>query len=427
MAKLVGLYTEPRIVLQHPGYFDALIDTVGLTHVLMAGYTFSPETRARNPMPPGQEASVPTPGEDDDGDLRRALDIAHDKGLQVWIRGWGWHDDAGRHPSMCMQDMHGQPISAVPKLRYGLEQHLIAFCPNHEGLNEWLRSAYAEMIANYDVEGLNLSHCRYTAPSFLHNLFGCACARCEAVAREQGYDFARMRTSALAFWDRLHNLDAATVRMANGDGWGLADLSQRLGIDAGLVDWFEFRARVISDHLHRFSDAVHEAAGREVVFGTDTFPPSFSLLVGHNYRDFVSWSGYTSPLISHVEIFILATFASYADLLCQWNPGLDETDALQFVYRLFGYDHLDLPQTLAGLGVGTADLEMRFEKLYDVVALEMQRARRYNDGSIPSYPVIKAGTWPKQTVQRLMRTAEAQGHDGIILQGTEALLEYPGI
>ena len=77
--------------------------------------------------------------------------------------------------------------------------------------------------------------------------------------------------------------------------------------------------------------------------------------------------------------------------------------------------------------MGTADLEMRFEKLYDVVALEMQRARRYNDGSIPSYPVIKAGTWPKETVQRLMQTAEAQGHDGIILQGTEALLEYPGI
>jgi hypothetical protein len=54
VARLVGLYTEPRIVLQHPGYFDALIDTVGLTHVLMAGYTFSPETRARNPMPTGQ-------------------------------------------------------------------------------------------------------------------------------------------------------------------------------------------------------------------------------------------------------------------------------------------------------------------------------------------------------------------------------------
>jgi hypothetical protein len=427
MAQLVGLYTEPQIVVEHPGYFDALIDTVGLTHILMAGYILSPETRAKNPLPPGHEASVPTPGSDDDRALRRALDIAHGKGLQVWIRGWGWHGYAGRYPSMCMQDMHGRPLSEVPQLRYGLDQYAIAFCPNHEGLNEWFRSAYSDMIANYDVEGLNLSHCRYTAPSFLHNLLGCACARCQAVAREQGYDFERMRGSALAFWDRLHHLDASTVRRANQHGWGLMGLSEWLGIDVGLVDWFSFRARVLTDRLRFFKQAVLDAGGTDVVFGTDTFPPSFSMLVGHNYRDFLTWSGYTSPLISHVEIFILATFASYADLLCQWNPGLDETDVLQLVYRLFGYDHLDLPQTLEGLGVGTPDLEAHYEKLYDIVSLELSRARLYNDGSIPSYPVIKGGTWPKQTVQRLMQTAEALGHDGIILQGTESLLEYPGI
>ncbi len=29
MAKLVGLYTEPRVVVEHPGYFDALLDTGG--------------------------------------------------------------------------------------------------------------------------------------------------------------------------------------------------------------------------------------------------------------------------------------------------------------------------------------------------------------------------------------------------------------
>ena len=427
MAKLVGLYTEPKTVLEHPGYFDALIDTVGLTHILMAGYTLSPETRAKNPLPPGDEASVPTPGSDDDRDLRRALDIAHGKGLQVWIRGWGWHGYAGRYPAMCAEDMHGRPLSEVPKLRYGLEQDAIAFCPNHEGLNEYLRSAYAEMIANYDVEGLNLSHCRYTAPSFLHTLFGCACARCQAVARAQGYDFERMRGSALAFWDRLHHLDASTVQKANELGWGLTDLSQWLGIDVGLVDWFSFRARVLTDQLRQFKEAVVEAAGTDAVFGTDTFPPTFAMLVGHNYREFLTWSSYTSPLISHVEIFILATLASYADLLCQWNEGLDETDALQFVYRLFGYDHLDLPETLEALGVGTPDLEMRYEKLYDIVSLELWRARLYNDGSIPSYPVIKGADWPKATVQRLMRDAEALGHDGIILQGTDSLLDYPGI
>jgi hypothetical protein len=57
----------------------------------------------------------------------------------------------------------------------------------------------------------------------------------------------------------------------------------------------------------------------------------------------------------------------------------------------------------------------------------LRRGRLYNDGSIPSYPFIKGTTWPKATVQRLMQDADALGHDGIILQGTDSLLEYPGI
>ena len=37
-----------------------------------------------------------------------------------------------------------------------------------------------------------------------------------------------------------------------------------MGIDAGLVDWFWFRARVLTDHLRRFKEAVCEAAGCDV-------------------------------------------------------------------------------------------------------------------------------------------------------------------
>lgn len=114
---------------------------------------------------------------------------------------------------------------------------------------------------------------------------------------------------------------------------------------------------MLTDHLRRFKEAVCEAAGREVVFGTDTYPPSFSLLVGHNYLESLTWSGYTSPLISHAEIFILATFASNADLFCRWNSGLEETDALQLVYWLYGYDHLGLPQTPEALGVAHRTLK----------------------------------------------------------------------
>lgn len=429
MSKLVGLYSEPRMLIKHPGYFDALMDSVGLTHVLMLGYELSTETAAKNPLPPGEEQYVPSPGNGDHRSFNQAMDIAHRKGLKVWVRAYGWQGNGGRFPELCIQDMHHQPLSKVPELPYAFEQESIAFCPNYEPLNDYLMAVYAELATKYDAEGVNLAHCRYTAPSFFHNLFGCACKRCEVWAQEQGFDFDSMRRSVLAFWDRLHHLDARTVHEVVKHGFGILELMQWLGIDTGLINWFVFRSSVITHHLQRFKMSTEQAAGRDIIFGFDSFPPTLSMLVGHSYPHALDWVDYISPNLTWVEAFILSTFSSYADLLCTWNDGLDETDALQLVYRLSGYDQIAMPPNLDGLGVKTPDCEVNCQALPDIVELEMWRARMYNPGEVPSYPVIQGSTWSPDIVQRLVRTAEHMGHDGIIFSGTgtEALLDYPGI
>ncbi len=145
----------------------------------------------------------------------------------------------------------------------------MAYCPSNENLNEWLRTIFAEIAASYEVDGFDLTHCRYTAPAFLHNLFGCGCPRCASLAAERGYDFEKMRHSVLAFWERIHHLDARAVREAGERGVGLLDLSQWLGVDAGLVQWFEFRAGVITANLKLFKETACEAAGRDIVFGSE--------------------------------------------------------------------------------------------------------------------------------------------------------------
>jgi hypothetical protein len=134
---------------------------------------------------------------------------------------------------MCVKDMHNKPLSEVPLLRYAREQPAIAYCPSNESLNERLRSVFAEVAANYEVDGFDLTHCRYTAPAFLHGLFGCGCPRCADLARVRGYDFNRMRNSVLAFWEKIQHLDARAVREAGERGIGMLDLPQWLGTDAG--------------------------------------------------------------------------------------------------------------------------------------------------------------------------------------------------
>lgn len=429
MARLVGLYTGTQQLIEHPGYFDALKQEIGLTHVIFGGeYILSESTKALNPMPPGKEQFAPSRGGTDDTELRQGLDAAHDKGLQAWWCTGGWHGGGGHVPEMCMTDMHHRPISEAPKLRYAREQYSMSLCPSHEGLSDWLRAVMAEVMAGYPFDGVDLTHFRYTAPAFLHNLFGCGCTRCEALAHSRGYDFDHLRNSVLAFWDRLHHLDAGAIREAGERGVGLMDLSEWLGMDAGLSQWFEFRAGVIAHNLRSFKEAAYDSAGRDIVFGSDTFPPTFATLVGHRYRDVLDWADYTSPLLSHVEYFILSAFATYADLLCQWTDGLAEQDALRFVYRLFGYDGVKgMPQSLDAFGIETPDCEVNCPALYDIVELEMHRGRLYNTGTIPSYPVIKGGTWSPEIVRGLVKAAERMGHEGIIFQGTASLVDYPGV
>ena len=58
-------------------------------------------------------------------------------------------------------------------------------------------------------------------------------------------------------------------------------------------------------------------------------------------------------------------------------------------------------------------------------SVEFAEHRLYNTGEIPSYPVIKGSTWSPRIVRALVRAAEDMGHEGIIFQGTDSLVDLP--
>ena len=81
---------------------------------------------------------------------------------------------------------------------------------------------------------------------------------------------------------------------------------------------------------------------------------------------------------------------------------------------------------MAELGVDEPDCELRCAALADIVETEMRRARLYNDGSIPSYPVIKGFQWPRDVIERLVAAADDMGHEGIVFQGTDVICPEAG-
>lgn len=424
MQRLVGLYTDSKLVLDGVGTLESLQKAQELNVVILPGpFRLSDTTRAKNPLPP--EATKWGPGlgwTDDDSELRAAIDRAHSRGVRVWLIAGAWHIGGERFPEFCMKDIYGKPLTDAPQRKHAIEQGIMTFCPTDERFNEWFRSAYLEILRTYEVEGLILTHARYTAPAFFDNLFGCACDRCAGAAEAMGYDFLAMRSAIERFFQAFRKLTPEFFAEVRTSNLSLFDYLELLNSPA-LLDWFSFRARVISDRLGEFRSHLHNEVGREIVFGSDTFVPSLAFLVGHQYKELTKALDFHSPLLPHVQVFINSTFASWAHYLCVGCPGLRESDALAAIYRLVGYDDLEMPLTIDGLGVSRGvECEWECLPLEKVVAKELRKARLLNPGVIPSLPVIKGGLWPREVVRNLIQLVWDLGFEGILFQQISELL-----
>jgi hypothetical protein len=427
--KVVGLYGDPTAVAADPAYLDVAQGELGLNRIIFGGpFNLSPEARARNPFAGAAEHLAPGLSlTEDDSVLRRAIDEAHRRGIQVWgIISLYWAG-AEHAPDLMARDLHGRRMDEFPLLPYAHEQRTYTFCPNSEQVNAWFEAALVDIATRYEIQGFALTHFRYSHPAFFQELLACGCPTCAKAAAELGYDFTRMRAAMLEAAMALQGLPLRKLQQAAALGLGFADLLQALGRDGGaVVDWFNFRADCLSRNLKRFHAAVHGAVAHDFSFGSDVYFPSFALLVGHRYRDFAGICDHILPLLPHVEIHCLDVLASLASLLAQWTEGLSEGEALRLIYQLFGYDRFAMPADVAALHLGDPpNAEPRLQVLPDIVASEMHKARLYSGDAVPSYPVIKGALWPTSTVRRLMDAALEAGHDGIVFQGTSALFSFP--
>jgi hypothetical protein len=422
--RVVGIYLSTQTVVDDLGYLEALQRAVGLNLVILSGgFALSPEVAALNPL--GIDGQGPGFSWDADGTpLERAIELAHERGIRVWLLLGCWQIGAEQYPALCAQDLWGRRLTDYPPFPYCSEQHSLTFCPSNEEINAFYAAAYADVVRQYPIDGIDVTHARYTSPAFWPAIFSCACERCATQAEGLGFDWQKMRVDSLDAVEALKNVDGATLRRFVTPGFGVGDLLQAATGRNGVLDWLNFRATVIKRNLERFHAAVHQAANRPVVFGVDTFPPSVALFAGHRYHDFMTACDYTSPLLSHPAYFVLATVQSWVHTLQSWSPGLTEADALEIVYGLLGFDGVPLPRRLSQLGNGLPESEPEVPGLEELVYHDLVKTRLYNSGAVPSYPVLMGGLWPSEMVHRLTDAALQLGHEGVIYQQSEALTSY---
>lgn len=419
---LNGVYLTTDNVLKNPDYVTRLRDEIGLTHVVLSYTgTVSDEVMALSPFDgvPSEDdlAKVVVrhfdgrpvdPREYDraqaqcgpgvsangnDAQFRQAVGQIKDAGLDVWLCGGAW---------------------TIRRLMY---------CPSQKATQDWLEAVYVYLASQYDVDALDITHLRYPMGSFPLGLFGCTCASCTETARTMGYDMDRMVGDLKAMRDGLQKLDGKRLGDVVRLGFGFFDVIHALGLRSGVMDWIRFRCELVAQNLIRFRKAVHTAAPGKA-FGTDTYPASMALTAGHDYLQWGEMADFASPLVSHISAFVCNTFIEWAQFLMAEVPNLSEKDALQVVYRLLGYDGMNLPETIDAYGADEpATLAYRIPTA-DLVLRDLVKAKLYLPKDVPSYPIIHGEGWPKETIDRIVSDARELGHNGIIWQGTNELMDY---
>ena len=419
-----GIYLTSKIILSNPDYVKALRDKVGLNLVILgfsgelpddvlkaSPYDGTPPSDAclaglvarhfdGKPVDQTELAQVRSSGGPSAGrggsnaDFRRAVQIAREAGCEIWICGGSW------------------TLSSL------------MFCPSNKAVRDWYQTLYSYWSTTCGVDGIDITHARYPMASIPRGLGVCACDTCAARAGDLGYDFAGMKAAAGSFAKRLAKLDRGHLVSACRGGLGPLDFVQILDTDSGLLDWLRFRCDLITEGIAGSRDAVRSAAGDDFIFGSDTYPASLSLLVGHDHTRWAECSDFASPLVSHVLQFVSLGLIEYARILRESLPALSEAEALSVVYAATGYQGLGLPDSIADYHAEDADALARSIPLRDVILHDLAKARLALPAEIPSYPIIHGEGWPHDDIAAIRDGALALGHDGVMWQGTAELLDY---
>jgi len=431
MKRVVGVYTGSAEILQK-GWepIEHMRDVIGLNLLILgmgpAGDKWGPSPEVAGIAPFKVQPAV---GEDTLNDFIRQ---AHERDIDVWIclALYAEMDSGPNYPDLMFRDFDGNVVEPVSRHGSGWAW---SWCPSKPRLRDYNEALLKDLTRKYDVDGFTMTHQRYSPIGHsIFNFFGCGCSDCAKAASDLGYDFGKMRAGMLKVLNLLKNIDARTLTRLSDLELGFTDLLYHIGADSSLMDWLNFRCDLIESGMRRYHDAVKGVRG-EVLIGSDSFPPTFSTIVGHRYRGLEGCSDFLTPLLSHIFIFVLFNFMELAARMAEWNKGVTDAQVLPILLRAFGYDKLGLPTNLAGFKeherLPSSDFSDTMIPLGKAVRTEALKARAAAKRDKPMHGIFSAhAKMDAAGVEARARAMVEAGMDGIIVQvgalpGPEANLQ----
>ncbi len=429
--KVIAYYATADEILREPKYLDALQKRLGVNVLLCSPpIRLPPHLLEKNPLGPSRTLCARA-HTDDDSEVFRAVEETHRRGMDFWLYYTGHHYGEECRP-ICAETFDGVKFLDLPRVKYSREW-AGTVCFSRPIVKEFEPEVFAWGARTYAPDSLYVSHHRYINPSLWHNLFGCACPSCETEAEKLGYDFPAMRRAMLNLRTRLRKLDRKTVENAAKYRMTLADFLTFLGEDNGVMDWIVFRAKLVANQFKRINAAARTTTNGRCGFISDTHNPTLSIFVGHNHADFFDGASDAFHPLSWCDSQHVSAVAAWANQLCEWVPGLEESAALKAVTRFFGWDEMGLPADRIHkiLGLSSPDANFSSEAFYayfnpkltvNLLAHEWTRLAVINQGRLPAHPVIKGDVWPEVVCRELIGRCDDLGF-GHVFQRTDNLID----
>jgi len=357
------------------------------TYVTMGGLYFKPD-------PAFYRACKIKPlrtGEDLVADLdvvKTVVQSAKENEMRVypWVQCFEDELIGRKHPQHLRVDVHGKRDTT------GL------LCPNDSEVRKYISSIVKDLATSHDIDGIFLDRFRYSRPDE-HMVFSCFCTNCAKKARENGYNMKSMKEAVVRIERLLHSLTAEHLRDWLSDRIGNFDLLKLFVRDSALLDWLRFRIDTITEFVAEVHRLLKEIDPKLEV-GLDTQPPSYSWLLGQDYKELRNCCDWVKPITypklrGNMIVNILRKFESL-------DLSQVENDCLNLVYDLLG---ITGPNSLNGLRNGLPSEYTYFEIL---------RARRELATKVPVYAGIQLWNASAEEVRSQIEAAKRAGANGFI-------------
>jgi hypothetical protein len=356
-----------------PEYLGKLKEIAGITGIIpdnyrihLPGYHVSEEILDNSPFPrgwtewPASKRDVTAGGDveieypvfagiavqTDDTPLVKLLENCDKLGLEVWGHTGLWGYSGNIFPDLGFVDIFNNALDEK------MSPWQIPLCPSGERVRAFEAESIADVVKRYNFPAINLDHGHFPPLVNIRGLLGCGCERCRKKAASHNFNFEEMRDALTCFIENFKSLTRKRLKSVYDNASSFVDCLSMIGTQKGVYDWFRFRTLLVSEHINDVTNRIFTKLGRKIPVDSHIMPPSIAYLCGQDIKKWAESVEYVSAGWGSVvgwDAAQIHSFAALAGNLARSIPETDESLALDFVYRIFGYEQLGLPRNIEGL------------------------------------------------------------------------------